>query len=335
MTIINQSELSKLQYLDQALMWSIMSINNANLDSRNNYVSDNAAVRAESKDYITWSVTQDDNGAGKFVFSALLPIVNPHPLEDKQSILERIWSYSPYDPSMKMDVGLDGYGWQLPARPSWCDTTERLLAYLAVIASKLTKYRNLTKFTAEELAMVHYQYWGECQYILSDTPYGGTMTIAGYLTIDWNSYLQGKSLIKCLNPYSAHASDINCNFPDLVQLWSVTSVDLDLPAEEIADLIPSTGEYSVIGGTETSSETTTADSLLNSYGQTIYLAEYANNFFGLSLENYQAGADTVNNTSAGLGSSTPKLIESISTCKEQDPDLASYATNLADKVNVK
>ena len=71
MTIINQSELSKLKYLDQVLMWAIMSINNSNLDSKNNYISDNAGVRAESKDYITWSVAQDDNGAGKFVFSAL------------------------------------------------------------------------------------------------------------------------------------------------------------------------------------------------------------------------------------------------------------------------
>jgi hypothetical protein len=335
MTIINQSELSKLKYLDQVLMWSIMSINNSNLDSKNNYISDNAGVRAESKDYITWSVTQDDNGAGKFVFSALLPIVNPHPLHDKQSIVERIWSYSPFDPSMLVDVGLDGYGWQFLSKPTWCDTTERLLAHLAIVASKLTSYRNRTKFTAAELALVHYEYWGECQYTMSDTPYGGQMTIAGYLTIDWNSYLQGKSLIKCLNPYSAHASDINCNFPDLVQLWSVTAVDLDLPAVEIADLIPSTGTYSVIGGTETSSETTTADSLINSYGQDIYLAEYAENWFGSALSNYQVGADAVNNTSAGLGSSTPKLIESITTCKEQDPDLISYATSLADKVNVK
>jgi hypothetical protein len=335
MTIINQSELSKLRYLDQALMWAIMSINNSNLDSRNTYISDNAAVRAESKDYITWSVTQDDNGAGMFVFTALLPIVNPHPLEDKDSILERIWSYVPYDPSMLVDVGADGYGWPLTARPSWCDSTERLLAYLAVIASKLTKYRNLTKFTASELALVHYEYWGECQYKISDTPYGGTMTIAGYLKIDWNSYLKGKSLINCLNPYSAHASDINCNFPDLVQLWSVTSVDLDLPAAEITDLIPSTGEYSVIAGTATSSETTTADALIESYNQDTYLVEYAYATWVDAISEYQAQSDAVNNTSAGLGSSTPKLIESVTTCKEQDPDLASYATTLADKVTVK
>jgi hypothetical protein len=335
MTIINQSELSKLRYLDQALMWAIISINNSNLDSRNNYISDNAAVRAESKDYITWSVTQDDNGAGKFVFNALLPIVNPHPLEDKQSILERIWSYSPYDPSMLVDVGEEGYGWPMPVIPTWCDTTERLLADLAIIASKLTKYRNLTKFTAAELALVHYEYWGECQYAISDTPYGGTMTITGYLTIDWNSYLKGKSLITCLNPYSAHASDINCNFPDLVQLWSVTSVDLDLPEAEITDLIPSTGEYSVSNGIETSSETTTADSLISSYEQDTYLVDYGSSWFGAALSSYQAGSDAVNNTSAGLGSSTPKLIESITTCKEQDPDLATYATTLADKVNVK
>ncbi len=149
------------------------------------------------------------------------------------------------------------------------------------------------------------------------------------------SYLQGKSLINCLNPYSAHASDINCNFPDLVQLWSVTSVDLDLPAAEITDLIPSTGEYSVIAGTATSSETTTADSLIESYNQDTYLVEYAYATWIDAFSEYQAQSDAVNNTSVGLGSSTPKLIESVTTCKEQDPDLASYATTLADKVTVK
>ena len=90
MTVINRDELAQLNTLDQVLLWTIVSINSANLDARNPYIADSAAIRAESADYVRWSVGQDEKGRGLFTFSALLPLVNPQPLQDKASILERI-----------------------------------------------------------------------------------------------------------------------------------------------------------------------------------------------------------------------------------------------------
>lgn len=327
MTVINESELAELSTLDQVLMWAIVSINASNLDARNSYISDNAAIRAESKDYISWSVTQDDKGGGKFVFSALLPVINPNPLKDKLSIIERIWSYSPYDPDLNTESGIPGYGWHIPTIPIWIDTTERLLAYVAIIGTNIAKYARLTKGTEAFWAGVKTQYWGDCQYSIADTPYGGEMTITGYLSIDWNSYLSGKSLIRCLNPYVGNASDINCNFPNLMQLWNVGDVDISLPPEEIIPLIPVDGV--------TSSGGDSAQSLIDSYGGGYFLDEAVPDWYTQAIEGYRSQADNSSNSSADIGNATPKLIESLQMCKEQDPEMISFAISLADKVPIK
>jgi hypothetical protein len=324
MTVINQQELDQLTRLDQAIMWAIISINASNLDSRNSYISDNAAIRAESKDYIAWSVTQDDSGNGRFVFSALLPIVNPHPLQDKLSLLERIWSYSPYDPDIKTESGIDGYGYLLPSIPSWADTTERLLAYLCILATKISKYAKKTKGDAAYWSPIYPKYWANCQYTISDTPYGGEMTITGWLSINWASYLQGQSLIRCLNPYAGHANDINCNFPDLAQLWSVAAVDLDSPVEEIESIIPSTGD--------TTSTGVSAEDLIDSYSDDNYIDEATPNWYIRSLEIYQDSSTSSSNSDASIGSTTPQTIESLTICKEQDPEIISFSVSLADTI---
>jgi hypothetical protein len=326
MTIINESELAQLTTLDAVLMWSIVSINASNLDSRNNYISDNAAIRAESKDYISWSVSQDDKGLGRFIFSALLPLVNPNPFKDKQSIIERIWSYSPFDPTLEMDIQSNGYGWQLPAIPIWVDTTEHVLAYCAVLGSAIAKYARLTRGDQSFWAGIHSEYWADLQYSISDTPYGGQMIVTGYLSIDWNTYLEGKSLLTCLNPYSGHASDINCNFPNLMQLWNVADVDISLPAEAIEPLIPSTGDL-VVGGIS-------AEALIDSYSDSNFLDEAVPSWYTEALENYQSQSESFANTSADIGNKTPKLIESLAICKEQDPEIITFTVSLADKVKV-
>jgi len=308
-------------------MWSIVSINASNLDGRNNYISDNAAIRAESKDYISWSVTQDDKGQGKFVFSAMLPLVNPHPLKDKESLIERIWSYSPYDPDLQTEDGISGYGWQIPTIPIWVDTTERLLAHVAIIATNISKYARLTRGTEAFWATIRKEYWADCQYSISDSPYGGEMVITGYLSIDWHSYINGKSLIRCLNPYGGHASHINCNFPNLMQLWNVGDVDISLPIETLTPLIPATGE--LIGGEDS------AESLIDSYGGNNFIDEAVPDWYMQSLVGYKNQADNSANSSADIGNTTPQLIESLAFCKEQDPEIISFTVSLADKVPIK
>jgi hypothetical protein len=318
MTILNTAELSKLTRLDQVLMWAIACINKANLDPKNTYISDNAGIRAESADYIQWSVTRDDKGNGKFVFSALLPLVGINPFIDKTSLLQTIYSYSPFPAVLGVASGIVGYGMPKPAIPIWVDTTERLLAYIAIIATKVGKYARATKKSATEWANIHNEYWADCQYSISQSGTSGQMTISGQMWIDWDKYESGQSLIKCLIPPTARASHVSCNFPDLAQLWSVlpTAVDLNLPAFQIAQIIPSTGV--TIQGEDIS-----AEDLIQSYYQTTYLERETPQWY-LDALNGVSNNDSTNNASGSIGNATPQLIESLEICKEQDPELANY-----------
>ena len=328
MTVINQDELAQLTKLDQVLMWCIISINASNLDPRNNNISDNAAIRAESRDYITWQVTQDDKGKGQFSFTALLPIVNPHPLQDKVSLLSRVWSYSPFDPDLETEDNIQGYGEDMPLVPSWVETVEQLLAFVAVRATKISKLAPL--ITGEKLLMEILQnsYWGNCQYQITDSAYGSQMTITGYLTINWSTYIQGGSLIRCLNPPQNAFNDQRCNFPKLEELWSVPSINLDLPIEDLIPLIP-TGAYGLQGGIPSliAGEANSAQSLINSYSQNYFVDDALPDWYQDVLNN----PPHLQTFGTGLGSLSPqdskppKLVESLPICKEQDPSMVSYA----------
>jgi hypothetical protein len=328
LTLLRLDELAQLNTLDQILLWSIVSINAANLDSRNTFISDNAGVRAESKDYIQWSVSQDDKGLGRFVFTALLPVVNPQPLQDKASLLERIWSYSPYEPRQNFDAGILGYGTGIPALPPWVDTCERLLAYVAILATFISKYARRTKGDAAFWEAIHPEYWADIQYKLLDSAYGGNMTITGSMYIDWNSYLQGLSLIKCLNPDPARASDLSCNFPILSLLWGVPDVDPALPPSAIEPLIPSVGEFSVQGAGISSNTESSAGALISSYDQSFFNDDALPEWYFNAVNGIPGGGGAPTDIAQISGTATPQLIESLGICKEQDPSIISYANEL-------
>jgi hypothetical protein len=326
MTILNTSELNKLTRLDQVLMWAIASINKANLDPKNTYISDNAGIRAESADYIQWSVTRDDKGNGKFIFTALLPLVGINPFIDKISLLQTIYSYSPFPAVLGIANGITGYGMPKPTIPSWVDTTERLLAYIAIIATKIGKYAKATKKPSIEWANIRNDYWADCQYSISQSGTSGQMSISGQMWIDWDKYEAGQSLIKCLVPPTGRASDLSCNFPNLAQLWNVppTAVDLNLPPFQIAQIIPSIGV--TIEGDETS-----AENLIESYYQSTYLERETPQWY-LDALNGIGNTESANNASGSIGNATPQIIESLEICKEQDPELANYGRKPLEQV---
>jgi hypothetical protein len=327
LTLLRLDELAQLNTLDQILLWSIVSINAANIDSRNPFISDNAAIRAESANYIQWSVSQDDKGLGRFVFTALLPVVNPQPLQDKASLLERIWSYSPYEPQQSFDAGILGYGTGIPELPQWVDTAERLLAYIGILATFISKYSRRTKGDAAFWESINPEYWADIQYKLSDSAYGGEMTITGSMYINWGSYLQGLSLIKCLNPDPALASDVSCNFPLLSLLWGIPDVDPLLPPSVIEPLIPSVGEFLVQGGLLISASTSTANALINSYDQPYFNDDALPDWY-LNALNSRADLQFGSYDIENWDNSVPPIIESLGVCKEQDPSIISYANEL-------
>ena len=326
MTVINQAELAKLTHLDQVLMWSIISINASNLDPRNNNISDNAAIREESRDYISWKVVQGDKWTGKFTFTALLPIVNPKPLQNKNSIIERVWSYSPFELStgMNLDIDYNGIGFELPNLPSWTNTTERLLAFCAILGTKISVLSRLLSGSESQMAIINPDLWADCQYSITDSAYGSQMSITGYLTIDWQKYIQGDNLIRCLIPHIQTASEMNCNFPDLRNTWGSPFSDIyNSNMESLIKFVPS-GDYNTSGAM--SDLDTGAESLIDSYSQKYYSDDALPDWYKDAIDNppqlqdFLGGIGNVSSSDA----QAPKLIESLPICKEQDSSVVNY-----------
>jgi hypothetical protein len=144
MTVINQSELSQILYVDQALMWCVIELEHSNHHIDNYYLSDNAAVRAESQDFVSWEVTQDSDGNGQFVFTALLPILNRHPLLQQNSIIECVMSYTIFRlTDEQITYPSDGKGMLLPTIPTYINTLEKLLVWLVQLVEGVNRYIKL------------------------------------------------------------------------------------------------------------------------------------------------------------------------------------------------
>lgn len=144
MTVINQNELSQILYVDQALMWCVIELEHSNHHIDNFYLSDNAAVRAESQDFVSWQVIQDSDGNGQFVFTALLPILNRHPLLQQNSIIECVMSYTIFRlTDEQITYPTDGKGMLLPTIPIYINTLEKLLVWLVQLVEGVNRYIKL------------------------------------------------------------------------------------------------------------------------------------------------------------------------------------------------
>jgi hypothetical protein len=144
MTAINQAELSQILYVDQALIWCVVELEHSNHHIDNYYLSDNAAVRAESQDFVSWQVIQDSDGNGQFVFTALLPILNRHPLLQQNSIIECVMSYTVFRLSdEQITYPTDGKGMLLPTIPTYINTLEKLLVWLVQLVEGVNRYIKL------------------------------------------------------------------------------------------------------------------------------------------------------------------------------------------------
>jgi hypothetical protein len=154
------------------------------------------------------------------------------------------------------------------------------------------------------------------------------------MSMDWNTYLKGKSLIKCLNPPTAKSSDINCNFPRLDLLWEIPTIDLSAHPDTVIAQIPSSGGSTVGSGGIIINVDGTAGSLINSYAQANFIDDALPDWYRDAINNPSHIASTGSSGTQVLGSATPQLIESLAICKEQDPSVATYANQLASKINL-
>jgi hypothetical protein len=147
MTKINYAEYESLKSFDQALVWAIIRLREANQHPDNKDLLDYVTIRPEARDFIRWSTQLDDQGQPFFTASLLFPLIDLHELVTSP-IPARIPNYTDFDPpSSPMDIPATGRGFPLPEIPAAIDTLERLACWLCLIGNQhgdLMRYINAT-----------------------------------------------------------------------------------------------------------------------------------------------------------------------------------------------
>jgi hypothetical protein len=149
MTKINQAEYDQLQTLDQALIWSIVTLAKANRSPDNIALDGNsyASIRPEAIDLVNCKFMLDGDGEPFFSFSATFPLLDNNPLDSSPSIVSKIPNYTDYQPLPEpLSLPTNSPGFPRPDIPPTIDTLERLVCWLGLIAYQLgdfIKYCNL------------------------------------------------------------------------------------------------------------------------------------------------------------------------------------------------
>jgi hypothetical protein len=135
MTRINHTEYESLKSFDQALVWAIIRLREANQHPGNKDLLDYVTIRSEARDFIKWSVQLDDQGQPYFTASLLFPLIDLQELV-ASTIPARIPNYTDFElPASPMDTPVTGRGFPLPEIPAAIDTLERLACWLCLIGN--------------------------------------------------------------------------------------------------------------------------------------------------------------------------------------------------------
>lgn len=141
MTQINRTEYDQLQSLDQALIWAVVTLAEANRNQNNSAMLDYVTIRPEAIDYVNWNVRLDADGQPLFTFSMLFPLVDHNPLETKPGLPLKIPTYTDFQPeSEPLTLFPAGVGFPRPDIPPEITTLERLACWLGLVASQLGRF---------------------------------------------------------------------------------------------------------------------------------------------------------------------------------------------------
>ncbi len=133
MTKINYVEYQSLISYDQALVWAIIRLREANQHPDNEDLLNYVTIRPEARDFIKWTAQMDDAGQPFFTASLLFPLIKNDELRGVPIPLQ-IPTYTDFElPPSPIDIPTSGQGLPLPTIPPEIDTLERLAAWLCLI----------------------------------------------------------------------------------------------------------------------------------------------------------------------------------------------------------
>jgi hypothetical protein len=140
MNKINYTEYESLKSFDQALVWAIIRLREANQHPDNKDLLDYVTIRPEARDFIRWSTQLDDQGQPFFTASLLFPLGEQNPLVSR-AIPANIPNYTNFElPIQPMSIPATGRGLPLPEIPPQIDTLERLTCWLCLIGHQAGEF---------------------------------------------------------------------------------------------------------------------------------------------------------------------------------------------------
>jgi hypothetical protein len=141
MTSINYTEYSQLQTFDQALVWAVTTLAKANRHPDNKDYQQQASIRADAVNLVSWDIVLDEDGQPFLNYSATFPLVAPNPLASTTGLPQRIPEYVMFEPDPElMAIPATGQGMPALPIPPEIDTLERLVCWLSLIGHQLRDY---------------------------------------------------------------------------------------------------------------------------------------------------------------------------------------------------
>jgi hypothetical protein len=141
MTSINYTEYNQLQSFDQALVWAVTTLAKANRHPDNKDYQQQASIRADAVNLVSWDIVLDADGQPFLNYSATFPLVAPNPLASTIGLPQRIPEYVMWQPATEpMTIPTNGQGMPTPPIPPEIDTLERLVCWLSLIGHQLREY---------------------------------------------------------------------------------------------------------------------------------------------------------------------------------------------------
>jgi hypothetical protein len=138
MTRINTDEYNALKSFDQALVWAVITLAEANRSPDNSDLLNYLTIRPEARDFVNWQVQLDSGGQPYLTFSMLFPLVDHNPLQAKPGLPLKIPTYTDFQPVIEpATIPATGQGLPLPPIPAEIETLERLACWLGLIAYQL------------------------------------------------------------------------------------------------------------------------------------------------------------------------------------------------------
>jgi hypothetical protein len=142
MTGFSKAKALEIVGLDQALLYTIVSLERANRAYDNYEWNRDPTLPVEAQEDVNWSIVKDDNGLGRIVFKAIIPLSNRHPFLGKRNIVSQVRAFTNYYSNEIDDLMAPNPSGSIPKPPILENivTLEQYVVWLSLLANAYREY---------------------------------------------------------------------------------------------------------------------------------------------------------------------------------------------------